>query len=151
MRFIKGDSFREAIQQFHAVDQAHSDPGKRSEAFRALLGRFVTACNALAYAHARGILHRDVKPHNIMLGKFGETLVVDWGLAKVVGRRDGPAESAESTLRPLSGEAVAPTQAGDVIGTPAYMSPEQAMGQLDQLRPASDIYSLGATLYELLT
>jgi serine/threonine protein kinase len=151
MRFIKGDSLRDAIRRFHAADGAKRDPGERSLAFRELLGRFVDACNALAYAHARGILHRDVKPYNIMLGKFGETLVVDWGLAKVIGRHEGLAGSDEGTLRPTSGDGTTPTQAGDVIGTPAYMSPEQAGGQLDRLGPASDIYSLGATLYELLT
>jgi WD40 repeat protein/tRNA A-37 threonylcarbamoyl transferase component Bud32 len=151
MRFIKGDSLRDAIQRFHAAEQTNRDPGERSLGFRELLGRFVAACNALAYAHARGILHRDVKPHNIMLGKYGETLVVDWGLAKVIGSREGLAGSEEGTLRPLSGEGATPTQAGHVMGTPAYMSPEQARGQLDRLGPASDIYGLGATLYELLT
>src|SRR5205807_1198980 len=101
---------------------------------------------------ARGVLHRDVKPHNIMLGKFGETLVVDWGLAKVMGDRDGAtAKSEEGALHPSASGDSTPTQAGHVMGTPAYMSPEQAEGRLDMLGPASDIYSLGATLYELLT
>jgi serine/threonine-protein kinase len=151
MRFIKGHSLHEAIQRFYAADPARRDPGERSLAFRELLGRFVDACNALAYAHARGVLHRDVKPHNIMLGKYGETLVVDWGLAKVIGHSEGLAGSEEGTLPPPSGDDTPPTQVGSIMGTPAYMSPEQADGRLDQLKPASDIYGLGATLYELLT
>jgi serine/threonine-protein kinase len=152
MRFIKGDSLRDAIQHFHTADRLRRDPGERSLAFRELLQRFVDACNALAYAHARGILHRDIKPHNIMLGKYGETLVVDWGLAKVIGRPDtATLDFEEGTLQPFSSSDTASTQTGDIIGTPTYMSPEQAGGQLDQLGPASDIYSLGATLYELLT
>jgi len=151
MRFIRGDSLHEAIRRFYAADDGKRDPGERSLAFRELLGQFVTACNALAYAHDRGVLHRDVKPHNIMLGKFGETLLVDWGLAKVLGDRDGHSKSEEGVLlRSASGDST-PTQAGHVMGTPAYMSPEQAEGRLDVLGPASDIYSLGATLYELLT
>jgi serine/threonine-protein kinase len=86
-----------------------------------------------------------------MLGKYGETLVVDWGLAKVLGHREGLSKSEEGVLRPFSGSGSAPTQMGHVMGTPAYMSPEQAEGRLDDLGPASDIYGLGATLYELLT
>jgi hypothetical protein len=106
-------------------------------------------CNAIAYAHSRGVLHRDLKPGNVMLGKFGETLVVDWGLAKVLDQND--AETSEAPVRPsLSGDS-AMTQTGAALGTPAYMSPEQAAGRLDQLGPSSDVYGLGATLYCLLT
>jgi serine/threonine-protein kinase len=148
MRFIQGDNLQEAIRRFHAADRPGRDPGERSLALRGLLRRFLDSCNAVAYAHSRGVLHRDVKPGNIMLGKYGETLVVDWGLAKTVGRPD--AESSEATLRPASGSGVAETEMGAALGTPAYMSPEQAAGRLDLLDPASDIYSLGATLYVLL-
>jgi serine/threonine-protein kinase len=154
MRFIHGDNLKEAIRSFHEAESPTRDPGERSLALRQLLGRFVDVCNAIAYAHSRGVLHRDLKPGNIMLGKYGETLVVDWGLAKAVGSRQqaaGSEEQTEPTLRPSSGSGVAATQMGSAIGTPAYMSPEQAAGQLDKLGPASDIYSLGATLYALLT
>ena len=119
---------------------------------RQLLGRFVDVCNAIAYAHSRGVLHRDLKPGNIMLGQYGETLVVDWGLAKAVGRPEGRSAdggaAAAARRRPA---ASAETLPGSAIGTPAYMSPEQAAGRLDRLGPASDVYSLGATLYSLLT
>jgi formylglycine-generating enzyme required for sulfatase activity len=150
MRFIKGDNLKEAIERFHRADGPGRDPGERALALRQLLGRFVDVCQAVAYAHSRGVLHRDLKPGNVLLGPYGETLVVDWGLAKVVGRPEGGADSSEGTLRPPSASDAAPTEMGRVVGTPAYMSPEQASGQLDQLGPASDVYSLGATLYALL-
>jgi serine/threonine protein kinase/tetratricopeptide (TPR) repeat protein len=151
MRLIHGDNLKEAIRRFHEAEKPGRDPGERRLALRQLLGRFIDVCNAVAFAHSRGVLHRDLKPGNIMLGKYGETLVVDWGLAKVVGRTDATRDVEESTFRPRSGSGEAMTQVGSAIGTPAYMSPEQAAGQLDKLGPASDIYSLGATLYALLT
>ena len=111
---------------------------------RRLLSRFLDVCNAIAYAHSRGVLHRDIKPGNILLGPYGETLVVDWGLAKVIGRDEtGTSDSsAEPTLRPPSASGTGDTLAGTALGTPAYMSPEQAEGRLDLLGPASDVYSL---------
>lgn len=160
MRFIRGASLKQAIEDFHRADNAGRAVRERSLAFRGLLRRFIDVCNAVAYAHSRGVLHRDLKPANIMLGKFGETLVVDWGLAKagVRGERSGSWEvdatnGDERPLQPASATSgsVEPTQMGEALGTPAYMSPEQAAGRLDQLSPASDIYSLGSTLYVLLT
>jgi serine/threonine protein kinase len=155
MRFIRGDSLKEAIERFHgtAGQVQTARDGFDSIAFRQLLRRFQDVCNAIAYAHSRGILHRDLKPGNIMLGMYGETLVVDWGLAKPIGR-DHTTElttDIERTLQPVSGSGYVETQMGSVIGTPGYMSPEQASGRLEDLGPASDIYSLGATLYVLVT
>jgi WD40 repeat protein/tRNA A-37 threonylcarbamoyl transferase component Bud32 len=148
MRFIRGRSLREALRAFHAAEQAGRDPGERRLALRGLLGPFVATCNAVAYAHSRGVIHRDLKPDNVMLGAYGETLVVDWGLAKVVGRPE-TADDLPRTLRPAHGEPL--TQAGAVVGTPAYLSPEQADGRADEAGPATDVYGLGATLYALLT
>ncbi len=150
MRFIKGDSLKEAIDRFHLADSDRNrDPGTRSVELRDLLRRFLDVCNAVAYAHSRGVLHRDLKPNNIMVGRFGETLVVDWGLAKVVGRPEGDG-SSEPTLRPSSASGTGETIPNSALGTPGYMSPEQAAGRIDQLGPATDVYSLGATLYAVL-
>jgi serine/threonine-protein kinase len=152
MRFIKGDSLKDAVDRFHQADAAPRDRGERSLALRQLLSRFIDVCNAIAYAHSRGVIHRDLKPQNVMLGPYGETLVVDWGLAKPLGRRDAAAAGpAESTWLPARTTDSGLTQTGSVAGTPEYMSPEQAAGKLPELGPATDVYSLGATLYCLLT
>lgn len=151
MRFIRGDSLEEAIGRFHKADAASRDPGERTLELRQLLGRFIDVCNAIEYAHSRGVLHRDLKPGNIMLGKYGETLVVDWGLAKLAGRTGSHSDLTEVSLRPSAASGSSPTEMGNAIGTPAYMSPEQADGRLDILGRASDVYSLGATLYTLLS
>jgi serine/threonine-protein kinase len=149
MRFIKGDSLKEAIDRFHGNTASKADPGLRSLELRKLLRRFTDVCNAIDYAHSRGVLHRDIKPANIIVGKHGETLVVDWGLAKATGKAEPGTE--ELTLMPSSASGSAETLPGSALGTPAYMSPEQARGDLEHLGPRSDVYALGATLYCLLT
>ncbi len=148
MRFIRGDSLKEAIEHFHGDDTLKHNPGRRSLELRKLLRRFLDVCNAVGYAHSRGVIHRDLKPANIILGRHGETLVVDWGLAKAIGRADP--SIGEQTIAPSSSGS-SETLPGSALGTPAYMSPEQASGDLDRLGPRSDAYSLGATLYCLLT
>lgn len=146
MRFIEGESLRDALRRLHAAGP-DALPGLT---LRQLLTRFVTVCQTVAYAHSRGVIHRDLKPSNIMLGKYGETLVVDWGLAK---ERADPEDTAEDGRgSPDSGSPLDEgTQTGQSFGTPAYMSPEQASGHTKHVGPAGDIYSLGATLYAVLT
>src|SRR5262249_46500227 len=102
MRFIRGDSLKDAVERFHAADKPGRDPGERALALRGLLRRFVDVCQAMAYAHSRGVLHRDLKPGNIMIGKYGETLVVDWGLAKPLDQPEKAVSSPEGTLKPRS-------------------------------------------------
>ncbi len=148
MRFIRGDTLKETIERDRA-DAAAGDADRHSLELRKLLRRFVDVCNAVDYAHCRGVLHRDIKPGNIVVGRHGETLVVDWGLAKATGKGEPGAD--ERTLVPSSASGSSETLPGSALGTPAYMSPEQARGDLDGLGPRSDVYSLGATLYCLLT
>ncbi len=135
MRLVRGRSLADAL----AAAAGMADRLR-------LLGHFVDLCQAVAYANGQGVVHRDVKPANVMLGDYGETLLVDWGIAKRVGATE-PAVKASRGRETLPGG----TSHGAVLGTPAYMSPEQALGQHDEVGPASDVWSLGAVLFELLT
>jgi serine/threonine-protein kinase len=148
MRFIKGETLDASIAHYHRPAPQPDDPSARSLEFRTLLTRFVSVCNTLAYAHNCGIVHRDIKPENIMLGRYAETLVVDWGLALAVDRDETARRSGEATLLPSSGSQ-AGTSSGGPAGTPAYMSPEQA-DDCDHVDRRADVYSLGVMLYKIL-
>ena len=143
MKRVKGDTLEEIISALRRGDPE----GQAKYGRRKLLSAMSQVCNAVAYAHNRGVIHRDLKPANIMLGDFGEVYVLDWGIARIRGAADIDAEAAVVA----DTEAVPETQVGSVVGTPGYMSPEQARGETNALTPASDVYALGAILFELLS
>ena len=121
---------------------------------RRLLTVFVQICNAVAYAHERGVVHRDLKPANVMLGRFGEVLLMDWGVARLRdqrGRLVGPDESADEAEITLPESGINMTMDGTTVGTPGFMAPEQAAGDQERVGPLSDVWSLGAILYNILT
>ena len=109
---------------------------------------FQKICEAVAFAHSEGVIHRDLKPENIMVGAFGEVLVMDWGLAKVL--REPESEARPDSVFQATKETPS-TGHGTILGTPSYMAPEQASGEIEKLNERTDVYSLGAILYFLLT
>jgi PAS domain S-box-containing protein len=151
MRFVKGRTLSEAARTWHEARQAGRAD---SLAMLSLLNAFAAVCNTIAYAHSRGVIHRDLKGQNIVLGDFGEVVVLDWGLAKLLSER-GPSATGEglgSPGAPCPADSGADlTLAGQTVGTPAYMAPEQAAGRPDLIDRRTDVYGLGAVLYEILT
>ncbi|WP_406695292.1 protein kinase [Singulisphaera sp. Ch08] len=144
MRLVEGRTMRDLLSD---------RPGPPADLSR-FLAIFQAVCQTMAYAHAHGVIHRDLKPSNIMVGGFGEVQVMDWGLAKVLERAtrrpaDGPCQETTHTIR--AGPDAAASRAGSVLGTPAYMSPEQARGQTDRIDERTDVFALGAILCELLS
>jgi serine/threonine-protein kinase len=151
MRFVRGKNLGDVARRFH--EDGNRDAVSRNLQFHRLLQSFLAVCETIAYAHARGVVHRDLKPGNIRLGPFGETLVLDWGLAK---RLDCPPPEEDPERTALEAVKVTPGLEGSTLpgraeGSPAYMAPEQARGEVDRVGPATDVYGLGATLYMLLT
>ncbi len=150
MRLIQGRTLAEAIDVLHDLDPLSS----AFELLRQkLLQSFVDVCQTIQYAHSQGVIHRDLKPQNMIVGDYGETIVLDWGLASVI---DAPCKPTESILLHDDPEVLTraeslKTLGGAIMGTPAYMPPEQARGELASITRRSDVYSLGATLYHLIT
>ena len=149
MRLVKGETL--AVRLERRTDLLENQ--------RALLTSFREVCRAMAYAHAHGVIHRDLKPSNIMLGNFGEVLVVDWAFARVLPRGSAAnkrrAEKAGRDVTVIStvgkGDTSADSVVGSAVGTPGYMPPEQAMGRIEDVDEQSDIFSLGAVLCQILT
>ncbi len=152
MKYVRGKTMAARMREIRK-DETLSDEQKSQERLK-LLDSFIAVCNAMAFAHSRGVIHRDIKPENVMLGDFGETMLLDWGLARVKNQKDyavknRPKERNISDSLRESADA-SKTQDGYIIGTPAYMPPEQGRGDQDEIDERSDIYSLGAMLYEIL-
>jgi serine/threonine-protein kinase len=148
MPLIQGQTLEQAIDGFHRDESLRRDSSQRILRFRGLLQQFIAVCNTMAYAHDQGVVHRDLKPSNIMLGPYGETLVLDWGLAKRLSE-EGSAPDIDGALRCPSPAPDDLTATGSILGTPRYMSPEQAKGE--PAGPASDVFALGLVLYAILT
>jgi tetratricopeptide (TPR) repeat protein len=146
MRFIQGRTLTEAVRDYHErCRQGRAGPVE----LRELLHAFVMVCNTLAFAHSRGVIHRDLKGSNIILGPYGEVLVLDWGLAKSLDDSDETLEGPPVQLGTIGDDLT--TLPGQVMGTPGYMAPEQAEGRIDRIDRRTDVYGLGAVLYETLT
>jgi len=141
MKRIGGHTFEQIVDGLREKNAAIVASYTR----RKVLGAMSQVCLTIAYAHSRGVVHRDLKPSNVMLGDFGEVYVLDWGVAKIAG-------AAEAKSDVISGEEddSVQTHEGALVGTPGYMSPEQARGEIEAIGPASDVYALGAMLFELL-
>ncbi|MFT6395614.1 MAG: serine/threonine-protein kinase [Bradymonadia bacterium] len=147
MQEVTGGTLKDVIADLHTV----AEPGRwratsRGWTFRRVIAAFRQACDAVAYAHSRGVIHRDLKPANIMVGRHGEVIVLDWGLAKVLGV--SLLESSETPV--IADRHSRATRDGTIAGTPIYMSLEQASGRIQEIDQRSDVYSLGAILYEIL-
>jgi len=140
MKLVRGRTLTDALRDCSSLEER-----------LALLNHFVGLCHALAYAHSRGVIHRDVKPANVMVGEFGETMVLDWGVAKVRGQRDLRSREIAREVRLFRSADAGQTVDGTAVGTPSYMSPEQAAGEVDQMDERSDVWGLGAVLYRLLS
>jgi serine/threonine protein kinase len=150
MKLVRGITLHQVLQ---LIETGVQDTAKKYP-LPMLLTIFQKVCDALAFAHSKGVIHRDLKPANIMLGEYGEVLVMDWGLARASGRNEAPGAELERTLVRSARQdegAEMMTMAGMVLGTPQYMPPEQARGEIDRFDARTDIYSLGAILYHMLT
>ncbi|QEG21621.1 serine/threonine-protein kinase [Mariniblastus fucicola] len=146
MRFVGKRTLSNAIEEHHDL-LAAGETGV--VCLHRLLSVFLDICQAIAYAHSRGVVHRDLKPDNVALDNFGQVIVIDWGLAKVL--EEGELATKLTSGANLSESALLQTMEGEAVGTPLYMSPEQAAGELDKIDHRTDVYGLGSILFSILT
>ncbi|MFO0425629.1 MAG: protein kinase domain-containing protein [Planctomyces sp.] len=146
MRFVGKRTLVHAIRDYHERLDAGKDVSMDQHL---LLTAFISVCQAIAYAHSRGVVHRDLKPENVALDNFGQVIVLDWGLARMSTEVEVPGGPVGSSI--AGNSAFGTTLAGEVIGTPLYMAPEQAAGDLDSIDERTDVYGLGAILFAMLT
>ncbi len=146
MRFVGKRTLVDAIEEYHERLNEGKDVAMDQHY---LLTAFISVCQAIAYAHSRGVIHRDLKPENVALDSFGQVIVLDWGLAKISTEFEGGVFGLQSSSAMIGG--FGKTMAGEVIGTPLYMAPEQAAGDLDNIDERTDVYGLGAILFAMLT
>jgi tRNA A-37 threonylcarbamoyl transferase component Bud32 len=146
MKYVEGMSLSELLLKLR---QGNRDT-ERDFPLLKLLDIFIKICEGIGFAHNRGVIHRDLKPANIMVGKFGEVQVMDWGVAKIIGREMPSEGDSGIVMTDRLDQGSAHTMMGSVIGTPSFMAPEQARGDLDAIGPKTDIFSLGVILYEML-
>lgn len=149
MRFIRGRTLRDAARDFAKRRNAGDVDWME---LRTLVSAVISVANSISYAHSRGVLHRDLKGDNILLGDFGEVLVLDWGLARMLEsepEEPGPQPNAD-TVSISAADNPVETEDGSVVGTPAFMAPEQAMARRDEMNERTDVYGIGAVLYQVL-
>ncbi|MBZ0136165.1 MAG: protein kinase [Planctomycetes bacterium] len=144
MKLVEGEELSSIIKRLKKKDPS----AIRAYPLARLVDVFIKVCEGVAFAHSRGVIHRDLKPANIMVGRFGEVQIMDWGVAKIVGRKEDTADREVRSDR--QDDDAARTMVGSILGTPSYMSPEQARGEVNSMGPEADIFSLGVILYELL-
>jgi tetratricopeptide (TPR) repeat protein/tRNA A-37 threonylcarbamoyl transferase component Bud32 len=149
MKFVQGRTLQAVIEDYHAADNRSTAP-REVQQLR-LLEIYVALCQTVAYAHSRGVIHRDLKPDNVMVGSYGETLVLDWGLAKVLHQEEVPGSVESDHVHLTHSGTSSETLDGEVIGALPYMAPEVADGKSDQADERTDVYLLGGTLYQILT
>jgi serine/threonine protein kinase len=144
MKYVTGENLENHIAKYHLNNKKNTQ--RQTEVY--FLNILMKICDAIKFAHSKGVIHRDIKPENIMIGDFGEVLLMDWGSAKVKGTKDADTSNVVTIRKDTN---VLNTVDGTMIGTPLYMSPEQALGAINEYDTRTDVFGVGAVLFKMLT